>query len=63
VLILWLAEASRSGIRVSEIFNEPLFEVKIRELARAAHKRWGELLKDYDVEEEITKFKVSHTRC
>ncbi|TVY38068.1 Adenylosuccinate synthetase [Lachnellula subtilissima] len=49
-------KASRSGIRVHEIFNEPLFEAKIRELARAAHKRWGDLLK-YDVEEEITRFK------
>jgi adenylosuccinate synthase len=50
-------KASRSGIRVSDIFNEPLFEAKIRELARAAKKRWGELLKDYNVEEEITRFK------
>ncbi|TVY27800.1 Adenylosuccinate synthetase [Lachnellula hyalina] len=49
-------KASRSGIRVHEVFNEPLFEAKIRELARAAHKRWGDLLK-YDVEEEITRFK------
>ncbi|TVY51030.1 Adenylosuccinate synthetase [Lachnellula cervina] len=49
-------KASRSGIRISEVFNEPLFEAKIRELARGAHKRWGDLLK-YDVEEEITRFK------
>ncbi|TVY88512.1 Adenylosuccinate synthetase [Lachnellula willkommii] len=49
-------KASRSGIRVSEVFNEPLFEAKVRELARGAHKRWGDLLK-YDVEEEITRFK------
>ncbi|TVY21836.1 Adenylosuccinate synthetase [Lachnellula arida] len=49
-------KASRSGIRLSEVFNEPLFEAKVRELARGAHKRWGDLLK-YDVEEEITRFK------
>lgn len=51
-------KASRSGIRISEIFNEALFEEKIRELARATKKRWGDLLK-YDVEEEITRFKVT----
>jgi adenylosuccinate synthase len=52
------SKASRSGIRISEIFNEALFEEKIRELARATKKRWGDLL-EYDVEEEITRFKVA----
>jgi adenylosuccinate synthase len=53
-------KAARSGIRVSEIFNESLFEDKIRELARAAKKRWGDLL-TYDVEEEISRFKQYRT--
>lgn len=53
-------KASRSGIRISEVFDEPLFEEKIRELARQASRRWGASLK-YDVEEEIARFKVSHT--
>lgn len=53
-------KAARSGIRVSEIFNESLFEDKIRELARAANKRWRELL-TYDVEEEISRFKQYRT--
>lgn len=52
------SRASRSGIRISEIFNEALFEEKIRELAKAAAKRWGALLK-YDVDEEIARFKVT----
>jgi adenylosuccinate synthase len=53
-------KAARSGIRISEIFNEALFEEKIRELARAAKKRWGDLL-TYDVEEEISRFKQYRT--
>lgn len=51
-------KASRNGVRISEIFNESLFEGKMRELAKVAVKRWGDLLK-YDVEEEIARFKVS----
>ncbi|KAE8441740.1 hypothetical protein EG329_004526 [Mollisiaceae sp. DMI_Dod_QoI] len=50
------SKSSRNGIRISEIFNEALFEEKVRELARAADKRWGDLLK-YDVEEELARFK------
>jgi len=50
-------KGSRSGIRISEIFNEEKFEKKLRELARGYQKRYGDLLK-YDVEEEITRFKV-----
>lgn len=50
-------KGSRSGIRISEIFNEEKFEKKLRELARGFQKRYGDLLK-YDVEEEITRFKT-----
>ncbi|KAL2757893.1 hypothetical protein ACRALDRAFT_2040225 [Sodiomyces alcalophilus JCM 7366] len=48
-------KAARSGIRLSEVFDAELFETKIRRLAAASKKRYGDLLK-YDVEEEIAKF-------
>lgn len=51
-------KATRSGIRISDIFNEQNFEGKLRELANGFKKRYGDLLK-YDVEEEISRFKVS----
>lgn len=51
---------ARSGVRMSEVFNEPLFETKLRELARGYKERYGDLLK-YDVEEEIQRFKVCLT--
>lgn len=51
-------KASRSGVRISEIFNETLFNTKLRELAGGYKKRYGDLLK-YDVEEEISAFNVS----
>ncbi|KAI0130295.1 Adenylosuccinate synthetase [Xylariales sp. AK1849] len=50
------SKAARSGIRISEILDEELFERKIRHLASGYAKRFGDLLK-YDVEEEITRFK------
>ena len=53
-------KATRSGVRIAEIFNEKLFEERLRALARGFKKRYGELLK-YDVEEEISRFKVSST--
>ncbi|KAE9381583.1 Adenylosuccinate synthetase [Stipitochalara longipes BDJ] len=48
-------KASRSGIRICEVFNEELFNQRLRELAAGFKKRYGDLLK-YDVEEEISKF-------
>ena len=50
-------KALRSGIRVGDIFDEMLFESKLRNLAKGFQKRYGELLK-YDIEEEINRFKV-----
>jgi len=50
-------KASRSGIRICEVFNEELFNQRLRELAAGFKKRYGDLLK-YDVEEEISKFNV-----
>lgn len=50
-------KATRSGIRICEIFNEELFNARLRELARGYKKRYGDLL-SYDVETEIEKFNV-----
>lgn len=52
----FLCGVKRSGVRVHEIFNEELFERKLRQLASGYKKRFGDLLK-YDVEEEIARFK------
>jgi adenylosuccinate synthase len=41
-----------------DLFDEKIFETKLRRLAMGYQKRFGDLLK-YDVEEEIEKFKVS----
>ncbi|KAL6895414.1 Adenylosuccinate synthetase [Trichoderma longibrachiatum] len=49
-------KAARSGIRLAEVFNEQVFEQKLRRLASGFKKRYGELLK-YDVEEELARFK------
>ncbi|RKF53175.1 Adenylosuccinate synthetase [Erysiphe neolycopersici] len=54
-------KASRSGVRISEIFNEELFEKKVRSLATGFKKRYGDLLK-YDPEEEIANFKESNDK-
>lgn len=42
-----------------DLFDEQIFETKLRRLANSFQKRYGDLLK-YDVEEEITKYKVSY---
>jgi adenylosuccinate synthase len=54
-------KATRSGIRIAEIFNEKVFEEKLRELARGYQRRYGDLLK-YDVEEEISRYKARYGR-
>ncbi|KAK7751389.1 Adenylosuccinate synthase [Diatrype stigma] len=48
--------AARNGITISEMFNEETFERKLRALAAGYKKRYGDLL-DYDVEEELGRFK------
>lgn len=50
-------KAARSGVRISEIFNEKLFNAKLRKLAEGYKKRYGDYLQ-YDVEAEIAKFNV-----
>ncbi|OAQ99147.1 hypothetical protein LLEC1_02394 [Akanthomyces lecanii] len=49
-------KASRNGIRIHDIFNEARFEEKLRILAAGYKKRFGDLL-EYDVEDELKKFK------
>ncbi|KAK1772205.1 adenylosuccinate synthetase [Phialemonium atrogriseum] len=49
-------KAARSGVRVHEIFDQEVFETKLRRLAAGYKKRFGDLLK-YDVEEEIARFR------
>lgn len=48
---------ARSGVRVADIFRESFFEEKVRNMAAGAKKRFGDLLQ-YDVEEELARFKV-----
>ncbi len=48
--------AARTGITINEMFDEVLFENKLRALAYGYKKRYGALLK-YDVDEELERFK------
>ncbi|EPQ64469.1 hypothetical protein BGT96224_A20899 [Blumeria graminis f. sp. tritici 96224] len=50
-------KASRSGIRVADIFQKQIFEKKVRILAAGFKKRFGDLLQ-YDPEEEIARFEL-----
>ncbi|KAI5809663.1 Adenylosuccinate synthetase [Peziza echinospora] len=50
-------KASRSGVRMYELFNWPEFEKKLRVLADGYKRRFGDLLV-YDVEEELAKYKT-----
>lgn len=48
-------KAARSGIRVGEIFDKEHMDAKLRKMASAYQKRYGDLLK-YDVEAEIKRY-------
>lgn len=48
-------KATRSGLRIADIFNKDMFDQKVRHLASGFRKRYGDLLK-YDPEEEIKRF-------
>lgn len=50
------AKAARSGVRLAELFNEEVFEKRLRNLEAGYRKKYGDLLK-YDVEDEIARFK------
>lgn len=43
-----------------DLFDEEVFEKKLRRVAAGYQKRFGDLLK-YDVEEEIARYKVRLT--
>lgn len=49
---------TRSGVRVCDIFDEPLFEEKFRRIVFGMRKRFGDLLKDYNEEDELARFRV-----
>jgi adenylosuccinate synthase len=51
---------ARSGVRIADIFREDFFEEKVRAMASGAKKRFGDLLQ-YDVEEELVRFKKYRT--
>ena len=48
-------KSARSGVRISEIFDKETLDSKLRTLAHSFQKRYGALLQDYDVEEEILR--------
>lgn len=48
-------KAARSGIRIGEIFDKEHMDNKLRTMATAYQKRYGDLLK-YDVEAEIKRY-------
>ncbi|EMC96989.1 hypothetical protein BAUCODRAFT_32733 [Baudoinia panamericana UAMH 10762] len=48
-------KATRSGIRIADVFHKESFDDKVRQLAHGFQKRWGDLLK-YDPEEELKRF-------
>lgn len=48
-------KCARSGIRVGDIFNKDLMDSKLRTMAAAYAKRFGDLFK-YDVEAEIRQY-------
>ncbi|KAH6637448.1 Adenylosuccinate synthetase [Boeremia exigua] len=50
------SKMTRSGLRMCDLFDEEVFEKKLRRVAAGYQKRFGDLLK-YDVEEEIAKYK------
>lgn len=52
-------KAARRGVRVGDILDEGVLESKLRSLEAGYRRRFGEL--DYNVEEEIAKFKVFFT--
>lgn len=51
------SKMTRSGLRMCDLFDEEVFEKKLRRVAEGYQKRFGDLLK-YDVEEEIARYKV-----
>ncbi|KAL2220676.1 adenylosuccinate synthetase AdB [Thermoascus aurantiacus ATCC 26904] len=53
-------KAARRGVRMGEVLDEEVFERKLRSLEAGYRARFGEL--EYDVEEEINRFKTYRQR-
>lgn len=49
-------KAARRGVRISQVLDEGVVEKKLRSLEAGYRRRYGDL--EYDVEEEIARFKV-----
>lgn len=47
---------TRSGVRMADLFDQKVFETKLRRLADGFKKRFGDLLQ-YDVEDEIARYR------
>ncbi|KAI9811942.1 MAG: hypothetical protein M1826_003014 [Phylliscum demangeonii] len=58
----YACKAARSGVRLAEVFDVDTFEGRLRRLAHGYRKRYGELLKAYDVEDEIKRFEGYRAR-
>lgn len=60
-------KATRSGIRITDLFDKDQnfdlanLEEKLGRLAHGFKRRFGDLLK-YDIEQELSKFKVRNSR-
>ena len=54
-------KATRSGVRLAEVFNKELFDTKLRHMAQGFKKRYGDLLQ-YDPDEEIARFDTYRER-
>jgi adenylosuccinate synthase len=54
------SKASRNGLRIGELRLESwdLFEVRFRQLVLSYRQRFGDLLKEYDEDSELTQLKV-----
>ena len=48
---------TRSGLRMCDLFDDAIFEAKLRRLAHGFQKRFGDLL-TYNVDDEIARYKV-----
>ena len=55
-------KATRSGVRIGDVFDKERFDGKIRELSRSYKLRFGSLLDGYNPELEIAKFDVGGTK-
>lgn len=53
-------KSARRGVRIGELFDEELFEAKLRSLAEGYRRRYGDIF-HYDLDEELSRFRVCST--